>query len=88
MGVEGQRVGRDAQGVEQVGGSDALQGLQTLGAHRPHVLLRQTAVPQRQNVSQRHVLLRTREKTDGLRRIGTSRNEKEWKMEEKLRFSW
>lgn len=59
MGIEGQRVGCDAQGVEKVGGSDALQGLETLCTHRPHLLLGQTAVPERQNISQGHVLLRT-----------------------------
>lgn len=59
VGVEGQCVGCDAQGVEKVGGSDALQRLQTLRTHRPHLLLRQTAVPQRQDVRQGHVLLHT-----------------------------
>lgn len=58
MGVERQCVGCDAQGVEKVGGSDALQSPYTLCTHRPHFLLRQTAVPQGQNVSQGHVLLR------------------------------
>lgn len=57
MGVEGQSVWRDTQGVEEVGGSDALQGHNTLCTHRPHLLLRQTAVPQRKDVCQRHVLL-------------------------------
>lgn len=63
VGVEGQCVGCDAQGVEKVGGSDALQSLYTLCTHRPHFLLRQTAVPQRQNVSQGHVLLQIRNVT-------------------------
>lgn len=62
MGVEGQCIWCYAQGVEKVGGSDALQSLYTLGTHRPHFLLRQTAVPQRQNVSQGHVLLQTHKK--------------------------
>lgn len=63
VGIEGQCVGCDAQGVKKVGGSDALQSLYTLRTHRPHFLLRQTAVPQRQNVSQGHVLLQTQNMT-------------------------
>ncbi len=59
MGVEGQSVWCYAQGVEEVGGSDALQRQNALCTHRPHLLLRQTAVPQREDICQRHILLHT-----------------------------
>lgn len=59
MGVEGQSVWRYAQGVEEVGGSDALQSQSALCTHRPHLVLGQTAVPQGEDVGQRHILLWT-----------------------------
>lgn len=45
VGVEGQRVWRYAQRVEEVGGSDALQRQDALCTHSPHLLLGQAAVP-------------------------------------------
>lgn len=67
MGVEGQSVGSYTQGVEEVGGSDALQRQHALCTHRPHLLLRQTAVPQREDVCQRHILLWTHTHTSMFR---------------------
>lgn len=63
MGVEGQSIWSYTQGVEEVGGSDALQRQNTLCTHRPHLLLGQTAVPQREDVCQRHILLWTQTHT-------------------------
>jgi len=57
MSVEGQSVWCYAQGVEEVGGSDALQGHNALGTHCPHLLLTETAVPQRKYVCQGHIFL-------------------------------
>lgn len=57
MGVEGQCVWCYTQSVEEMGGSDALQRQSTLCTHCPHLLLGQTAVPQRKDVRQRHILL-------------------------------
>lgn len=62
MGVEGQSVWCYAQCVEEVGGSDALQGQNTLCTHCPHLLLRQTTVPQRKDVCQRNIFLWTKHK--------------------------
>lgn len=59
MGVEGQSVWCYAQGVEEVGRSDALKRQNTLCTDSTHLLLRQTAVPQRKDVRQGHILLLT-----------------------------
>lgn len=63
MGVEGQSVWCYTQGVEEVGGSDALQRLNALCTHCPHLLLRQTAVAQWKDVCQGHILLQTHKHT-------------------------
>lgn len=57
MGVEGKRVGCYTQGVKERRRADALQGRHTLHAHRPHLLLTETTVPQGEDICQRHVLL-------------------------------
>lgn len=56
-GVEGQRVGRDAQGLEDGRVGDAAHCQAALQAHSPGLLLIQAAVPQGEDVGQGHVLL-------------------------------
>ena len=56
-GVEGQRVGRDAQGLEDGRVGDAPHRQAALQAHGPGFLLTQAAVPQGEDIGQGHVLL-------------------------------
>lgn len=56
-GVEGQRVGRDAQRLEDGCVGNAPHGQAALQAHSPGLLLAEAAVPQGEDVSQGHVLL-------------------------------
>lgn len=56
-GVEGQGVRRDAQALEDGGVGHTPHGQAALQAHGPGFLLAEAAVPQGEDVSQRHILL-------------------------------